>query len=62
MGKKLVIGSSGQIGTELILDLIHNYGSSQVIATDIKATPPEVIKEVAFFPLMYWMAQNFFSL
>ena len=51
MGKKLVIGSSGQIGTELILDLINTYGINQVIATDIKATPPDVIKEVDFFPM-----------
>jgi hypothetical protein len=49
MGKKLVIGSSGQIGTELILDLVDTYGSSNVIATDIKATPPEVIKDITFF-------------
>jgi nucleoside-diphosphate-sugar epimerase len=51
MGKKLVIGSSGQIGTELILDLVDNYGASNVIATDIKATPPEAIKDITFFSL-----------
>ena len=35
MGKKLVIGSSGQIGTELILTLTKIYGETQVVATDI---------------------------
>ena len=35
MGKKLVIGSSGQIGTELIHTLINIYGENQVVATDI---------------------------
>ncbi len=36
MGKKLVIGASGQIGIELIDKLITKYGIDQVIATDIK--------------------------
>lgn len=36
MGKKLVIGASGQIGVELIEMLAHKYGENQVIATDIK--------------------------
>ena len=35
MGKKLVIGSSGQIGTELIHTLTNIYGENQVVATDI---------------------------
>ena len=35
MGKKLVIGSSGQIGTELIHTLTNIYGKNQVVATDI---------------------------
>ena len=36
MGKKLVIGSSGQIGVELIEQLAKDFGANQVIATDIK--------------------------
>ena len=36
MGKKLVIGSSGQIGVELIEQLAKDFGPSQVIAADIK--------------------------
>lgn len=62
MGKKLVIGSSGQIGTELILDLVNNFGVDNVIATDIKTTPPDVIKEVAFFTLDVLDADNLFKL
>ena len=37
MGKKLVIGSSGQIGVELIEQLAKDFGATQVIATDIKS-------------------------
>lgn len=62
MGKKLVIGSSGQIGTELILDLVDTYGSSNVIATDIKATPPDVIKDITFFSLDVLDKDNLFKL
>ena len=36
MGKKLVIGSSGQIGVELIEQLAIDFGPNQVIAADIK--------------------------
>ena len=36
MGKKLVIGSSGQIGVELIQQLAKDFGPNQVIAADIK--------------------------
>ena len=36
MGKKLVIGSSGQIGVELIEQLAKGFGPNQVIAADIK--------------------------
>jgi nucleoside-diphosphate-sugar epimerase len=37
MGKKLVIGSSGQIGVELIEQLAKEFGANQVIASDIKS-------------------------
>ena len=39
MGKKFVIGASGQIGIELIDKLAAQYGIDQVIATDIKLQP-----------------------
>ena len=40
--KILVIGCSGQIGSELTLELRKLYGDSKVIATDIRPAPPEV--------------------
>jgi nucleoside-diphosphate-sugar epimerase len=40
----LVIGSNGQIGTELVMELRNIYGGSQVVATDIKE-PSDEIKE-----------------
>jgi nucleoside-diphosphate-sugar epimerase len=42
MEKILVIGCSGQIGSELTLELRKMYGDSKVIATDIRPAPPEV--------------------
>jgi len=42
MEKILVIGCSGQIGSELTLELRRIYGESNVIATDIRQAPPEV--------------------
>lgn len=35
-GKILVIGSNGQIGTELCAELANRYGAKQVIASDIR--------------------------
>ncbi|MEI7896208.1 MAG: NAD-dependent epimerase/dehydratase family protein [bacterium] len=40
--KILVIGCSGQIGSELTLELRRIYGETNVIATDIRPAPPEV--------------------
>jgi nucleoside-diphosphate-sugar epimerase len=40
--KILVIGCSGQIGSELTLELRRIYGESNVIATDIRPAPAEV--------------------
>ncbi len=42
MEKILVIGCSGQIGSELTLELRKIYGDSNVIATDIRPAPPEI--------------------
>jgi len=42
MEKILVIGSSGQIGSELVLALRKIYGNDNVFATDIKQPPKEV--------------------
>jgi nucleoside-diphosphate-sugar epimerase len=42
MEKILVIGSSGQIGSELVLALRKIYGNNNVFATDIKQPVKEV--------------------
>ncbi len=42
MERILVIGCSGQIGSELVLELRNIHGNSNVFATDIKNPPDEV--------------------
>jgi nucleoside-diphosphate-sugar epimerase len=44
----LVIGSSGQIGTELVMELRSRYGSSNVVASDLKSAAPEVMESGPF--------------
>lgn len=39
----IVIGSNGQIGTELVTELRKVYGGSNVVATDIKPAPYEIL-------------------
>lgn len=40
----LVIGASGQIGTELVINLRSMYGNANVIASDVKNATDEVMK------------------
>ena len=42
--KILIIGASGQIGIELILKLRKLYGDQNVIASDIKTPPYEIME------------------
>jgi nucleoside-diphosphate-sugar epimerase len=42
MEKILVIGCSGQIGSELTLELRKRYGNENVIATDIRPAPADI--------------------
>ncbi|HLG02313.1 MAG TPA: NAD-dependent epimerase/dehydratase family protein [Bacteroidia bacterium] len=49
--KILVIGSSGQIGTELVMALRDKYGSDNVVASDLKAAAPEVMESGPFVNL-----------
>ena len=48
----LVIGSSGQIGTELVMDLRSIYGDSQVIASDIRASSSKEMLESGPFEIL----------
>ena len=44
----LVIGSSGQIGTELVLELRKIYGNNNVIASDIRASSNQIVDSGPF--------------
>lgn len=48
MDKIIVIGASGQIGTELTLELRERYGRENVIASDIKIASQEVMESGPF--------------
>jgi len=48
MKKVLVIGSSGQIGTELVLELRKRFGNENVIAADIKEPNDNVLNSGPF--------------
>ena len=44
----LVVGSSGQIGTELVLELRKSYGNLNVIASDIRDSSDEIMSSGPF--------------
>src|SRR5665213_2349641 len=44
----LVIGSSGQIGTELVMELRKRIGNENVIASDLKSSSKEVMESGPF--------------
>ena len=44
----LVIGSSGQIGTELVMTLREKYGEDMVVASDIRNSSYEVMNSGPF--------------
>jgi len=44
----LIIGSSGQIGTELVIELRKKYGDENVIASDIKSSSNEIMNSGPF--------------
>ena len=44
----LIIGSSGQIGTELVMELRKMYGNDNVIASDIRLSSEKVMQSGPF--------------
>ncbi|TSA26746.1 MAG: NAD-dependent epimerase/dehydratase family protein [Bacteroidetes bacterium] len=48
MERILVIGCSGQIGSELTLELRKMYGDSNVVATDIRPAPADILESGPF--------------
>jgi len=48
MKKVLVIGASGQIGTELVLELRNRFGNESVVAADIKEPNQNILVTGAF--------------
>ena len=44
----LVVGSSGQIGTELVIELRKIYGNSNVVAADIRPSSEKIIESGPF--------------
>ncbi len=48
MNKILIIGASGQIGTELTMELREKYGHDNVIASDIRAASSEIMQSGPF--------------
>jgi len=48
MKKVLVIGASGQIGTELVLELRNRFGNESVVAADIKEPNQNILDTGAF--------------
>ena len=48
MERILVIGASGQIGSELTITLRESYGGDNVFATDIKQAPKDVLESGPF--------------
>lgn len=51
MGKTIIIGAGGQIGTELTLALRNQYTKDQIIAADIKDKAPELIQDGPYIQL-----------
>lgn len=48
MERILVIGCSGQIGSELTLELRKRYGNKNIIATDIRPAPADILESGPF--------------
>lgn len=51
MGKTIIIGAGGQIGTELTLALRKKFGEEAIIAADLKDKAPEMIQNGPYIKL-----------
>lgn len=58
MKKILVIGASGQIGTELVVELRNRFGNDQIIASDVKNDINEALKAGPYEKLDVMDAEN----
>ena len=52
MKKILVIGSAGQIGSELVLELRKRYGAENVVATDLCPNAGKKLAENGLFEVL----------
>ena len=53
MKKILVIGSAGQIGSELVLELRKRYGAENVVATDLCPNAGKKLAENGLFEVKW---------
>ena len=51
MSKILVLGSCGQIGTELVLALRQHFGNNNVVAADLRDTCPDILNNGPYIKL-----------
>lgn len=51
MSKILVLGSCGQIGTELVLALRQQFGNNNVVAADLRDTCPDILNNGPYIKL-----------
>lgn len=51
MSKILVLGSCGQIGTELVLALRQQFGNNNVVAADLRDTCPDILNNGPYVKL-----------
>lgn len=61
MKRILITGAFGQIGTALSLKLAERYGKDNVLASDIKDNPPDILENAVRYNKLDIMDENSFS-